>query len=517
MTATLDEVRTPVAQRVRSRVGATAWWVVGVAALAFTVRLSTLVRGPGLYGRLGYDGAVYYAAGSALAHGVLPYRDLLLLHPPGIALALLPFAALGTVVGDAQAYAAARVAWCFLGAVSTALVFVVLRSRGRGAALAAATFYALFVPAVVGEDNTTLEAVGSVCLLGALALLVRQWDVRVASRAGLLVAGALLGISTATKIWGAVVVVVLVAWTVRRLGLRRGAVLLGGAAATTAVICLPFFLAAPATMWRMVVFDQIGRRRVSEPLTGRVTDTLGLSGLRDHVGTDVLAAVGLVILLAVVALALRDPLGRFAAVLFAVTFGLLMWTPPWSLQYAPLSAPAAALLVGAATAVLLGLAGARRRVVGAGVGVLLVAYAAVSLPGLPSGNPFPGEKLEAVLVKNPGCVVTDDPILLIETGALQRNHALGCPVVVDMSGYSWDLQPSATQQMSRQKNTQWNVVALRHFASGDVSVVVRFRSLAGLSEPTKEEIARWPLLAKVNGLEVRRPDPRVTSPFPAPR
>jgi alpha-1,2-mannosyltransferase len=513
----LDEARPSVDDRVRRRVDATAWWVVGVASLAFAVRLTTLVRGPGLYGRLGYDGGVYYAAGSALAHGVLPYRDLLLLHPPGIALELLPFAALGTLVGDADAYAAARVAWCLLGAVSTALVFVVVRSRGLGPALAAATFYALFVPAVVGEDNTTLEAIGSVCLLGALALLVRQWDGRRAATAGLVVAGALLGLSTATKIWGVVVVVVVVAWTWRRLGLRRAGLVLGGAVGVTVVVCLPFFAAAPATMWRMVVFDQIGRRRVSEPLTGRITDTLGLSVLRDHAGTGLLAAVGLVLLLAVVVLAVRDPLGRFAALLFAVTFALLMWTPPWSLQYTPLSAPAAALLVGAAVSVLLGLGARLRRPVAVGVGVLLAAYAAVSLPGLPTGNHFPGDKLEAVLVKNPGCVVTDDPILLIETGALQRNYALGCPVVVDMSGYSWDLQPSATQQMSRQKNKQWNAVALQHFQSGDVAVVVRFRTLAGLSDETKQEVASWPLLAKVSGLEVRRPEPKGVSPFPAPR
>lgn len=505
---------------VRARTGAATWWVLGLAAAAFTVRLSTLVRGPGLYGRLGYDGAVYYAAGSALVHGVVPYRDLLLLHPPGVALELAPFAALGSVIGDPAAYAVARVAWCLLGAVSTALVFVVLRSRGLGPALAAATFYAIFVPAVVGENNTTLEAIGSVCLLGALALVVRQWDMRpgptAGSTVGLLVAGALLGVSTATKIWGAVVVVVVVAWTVRRLGLRRGAVVLGGAAGATSVICLPFFVAAPATMWRMVVFDQIGRRRVSEPLSGRITDTLGLSELREHASTSLLAAVGLVLLLVVVALAVRDPLGRFAAVLFAVTFGLLMWTPPWSLQYTPLAAPAAALLVGTAVGRLLEL-GRRPVLVGAGVGVLLAAYAVVSLPGLPSGNHFPGAKLEAVLVKNPGCVVTDDPILLVETGALQRNYALGCPVVVDMSGYSWDLQPSATQQMSRQRNEQWNALALQHFGSGDVSVVVRFRTLAGLSGGTTREMTRWPLLAEVGGFEVRRPDPKVASPFPAPR
>ena len=500
----------------RPRVGTTGWWVLGVAALAFTVRLSTLLRGGGLNGRLGYDGGVYYAASSALAHGMLPYRDFLLLHPPGLTLEMLPFAALGEVVGDADAFALARLAWCGLGATSTALVFVVLRSRGLWPALAASVFYAVFVPAVVSEDITTLEAVGSVCLLGALALLVRQWDGRGSSTAGLIVAGILLGASTATKIWGVLIVVVLVGWSVRRLGRRRAGTILAAAVATTTVVCLPFFLAAPATMWRMVVFDQLGRRRVSEPLAGRVVDTLGVSELRDTMSTGVLTALAVLVLAVVLALALRDPLGRFAALLFAVTFGLLMWTPPWSLAYTSLAAPAIAVLVGCAVARLLVASPRRRPVTGGVVAAVLAAYAAVSLPGLPSGSHFPGQQLEAAFLETPGCVVTDDPIALIETGALQRNYALGCPVVVDLSGYSWDLQPSAGRQMSRQRNKQWNQVALDHLGSGEVSVVVRFRDLAGLSSDTKTEIATWPLLAGADGLEVRHPDPRTTSPFPGP-
>lgn len=495
-----------------------SWWLLGVFALAFTVRLSTLVRGSGLYGRLGYDGSVYYASASVLAHGMSPYRDFLLLHPPGIALALLPFAALARLIGDPHAFALARLAWCGLGAVSTALVFVVLRTRGLWPALAGSLLYAVFVPAVVSEDITTLEAVGSVCLLGAVALLVRRRDDGTASTAALLGAGVLLGLSTSTKIWGVLVVLVLVGWSLRRLGLRPAAWLLAGAAGTTFVVCLPFYLAAPAAMWRMVVFDQIGRRRVSETLAGRAVDISGLSELRGAISTDVLAVLAVLLLGVIVFLAVWDPLGRFAAVLLAVTAGLLLWTPPWSLAYTALSAPAVALLVGAAVHRLLLVVGPRFRTVALlAAGVVLVAYAAVSVPGLPTGSHFPGTRLETLFRANPGCVTTDDPIVLIETGALQRNYALSCPVVVDLSGYSWDLQPSAAQQLSRQRNAQWQAVALQHLGSGDVSVVVRFRSLAGLSDDTEAEIAGWPLLGKVSGLEVRRPDPRSTSPFPSPR
>lgn len=171
-------VRSPRVEPSENARGADRAWVLGVAALAFAVRLESVLRGGGLFGRIGYDGSVYYASAAALAHGFLPYADFLMLHPPGITLLLLPFAALGRLVGDADAYALARLAWYGLGAVSAALVFVLVRPRGRWPAVAAAAFYAVFVPAVVSEHTTSLDAVGSVCLLGSVALLTLGRDGR---------------------------------------------------------------------------------------------------------------------------------------------------------------------------------------------------------------------------------------------------------------------------------------------------------------------------------------------------
>ena len=45
-----------------------------------------------MYGLGNYDDGVYYSAATALVHGQLPYRDFLLLQPPGIAVLLAPFA-----------------------------------------------------------------------------------------------------------------------------------------------------------------------------------------------------------------------------------------------------------------------------------------------------------------------------------------------------------------------------------------------------------------------------------------
>jgi hypothetical protein len=476
------------------------------------VRLISVLRGGGLFGRIGYDGSVYYASASALTHGLLPYRDFLLLHPPGIALVLLPFAALGQLVGDAYAFALARCAWFGLGAVSTALVFTVLRSRGLWPAAAAAVFYAVFVPAVTSEHTTSLEGVGSICLLGAVALLTLGCGGRTGSVAPLLVAGALLGISTGTKIWGVALVLTLVTWSVSQVGLRRAALVLAGAAGGTVAVCLPFFLAAPGPMWRMVVADQLGRRRVLGSAAGRLVDLTGLSELRGTVSTTVLVGLATVLLAIVLALAVRDRLGRLAALLLLVTSAVLLAAPPWSPPYTGLAAPAIALLFGCAVARLTPRPGRLRPAAPLAVVAGLVAYGAASLPGLAFGSHFPGHTLERVFAQAPGCVTTDDPIALIESGSLRRNLDLHCPVVLDLSGYSYDLRPGSDLHIRRSQNIQWQRFALDQLGSGQTSVVVRFRNVSGLSRRTKEAISSWPLLADIAGYQVHRPLPRNAAP-----
>jgi hypothetical protein len=186
---------------------------------------------------------------------------------------------------------------------------------------------------------------------------------------------------------------------------------------------------------------------------------------------------------------------------------VLLSTPPWSVAYTGLAAPALALLVGVAVRRVTETGGRRRTVAVLAVVAALVGYAAVSLPALTFGSPFPGRSLEQVLASAPGCVTTDDPIALIETGALQRNFERHCPAVVDLSGYSYDLQPSAKQHLSRPGNRQWQRFAQQRLASGQTSVVVRFRNAPGLSTQTRALVARWPVLAVVAGYEVRRPAP----------
>ena len=59
-----------------------------------------------------YDDGVHFAAALGLVNGLLPYRDFLLLHPPGVVLALAPFAALSWLIGEPDAMAVSRCAGC---------------------------------------------------------------------------------------------------------------------------------------------------------------------------------------------------------------------------------------------------------------------------------------------------------------------------------------------------------------------------------------------------------------------
>src|SRR5471030_903540 len=173
-----------------------ALWLL--LALAFLARLAPVLRGGGLRGILAYDDGVYFGAADALLSGRLPYRDFLLLHPPGVLIALAPFAALGRLTSDPLGLAVARLAFMAIGALNAVLVYAVARRVGRVAGVAAGLMYAMWGPAVYAERTTLLEPLVN---LGVLAELLVLGGVRVASRRRLLVAGAVLGVATAVKLW----------------------------------------------------------------------------------------------------------------------------------------------------------------------------------------------------------------------------------------------------------------------------------------------------------------------------
>ncbi|GAA3716379.1 hypothetical protein GCM10022204_40170 [Microlunatus aurantiacus] len=489
------------------------WFPCALAAafgLAVAARLGGTLRGSGLYGLGNYDDGVHFAAALGLVNGLLPYRDFLLLHPPGVVLALAPFAALSWWVGEPNAMAAARLSWIVLGGANAVLCGLTLRPLSRVAAAVAALFYALSFGAMYVEHTTLLEAPATTVLLLGLVLTRLLGSGSGIRDRHYLVAGALLGLSPALKIWGVVAVLVVVLAVAARRGRRPAALTLGAALASCTALCLPFFLTAPGEMWRMVVVAQLGRRRTIEPVPGRLDDVLGVRGWSAAGGqwTAVLLAVLLIVLGSTALCLLRSEL-RVVAALMISHGALVMTTPMWFLHYAGLTAAPMALTVGGALAVVM----ARTRPVrwlppalaaSAVLGTLVLAW---PLRDVHLGDKqFPGAQLGTVAADFGGCTTTDWPMTLIQMDLVQTDIDRGCRFVVDLGGYSYYLVDSPYHQESRRKNEDWQALALEYYRSGDAVISVRFSTASGFSRRTAETLKGWPVIAAADGYVIRRPE-----------
>ena len=475
--------------------------IVLIGTGAFLVRALPVLAGGGLLGILGYDDGVYYASAAALVHGVVPYRDFLLLHPPGIVLALSPFALLGTVIGDPAGFAMARLAMMLLGAANAALVTVIAGRYGRHLGLAAGLVYALWSTASSAERSTDLHAVQNTLLLLALLALSRtRPTVRRAA-----VAGIAVGLATSVQLWQGASAIVLLWWLAARardqgLRMRTAAAYAAGAGIAFSVICIPFLLGAPADMVRYTLLDQIGRPAMDVGTVDRLRALEGLPQLRQlPPPLQALVPDSLVLAAAALALALlittarARPWARPWAVLAIAQAALVLLMPSFFNDYASLVAPASALVLGT------GLASAAARFAGragwgqawAAIGVLSVVLAGVSLAHL-EGDRLPLAELERDLA-DARCVASDTPALLVLTSAMRRDLDAGCAIVLDPAGIQFDTDRgrlvSGNMTVARRAAPGYQAAIEAWLTSGDAALFVR-RSADALSPATEDAVDR---------------------------
>jgi alpha-1,2-mannosyltransferase len=482
------------------------WLALGVFAVAFAARLVPVLGGGGLFALDTYDDGVHYSSALAWVQGRWPYRDFLLLHPPGIVLALAPFAAFGSVTREGLGFAVGRVAWMVLGATTAVLVVLLLRRFGWVAALLGGLWYALYPPALRAERTTMLEGLTSALLALAL-VLIGSGRLRSRYPAGTCVAaGALLGFAAVTKIWGVVVVAIVLGWVVVIHGFRRGWQFLLAALVTAAAVGLPFFARAPSRMWRMVVTDQLVRQSNQVSAFSRLRAITGfrLGGPAPSFLAVVLAC-GVLALLIVIAVSRRYLL----APLLLVGMGLVVLVSPSFYPHYPAAlAVPLALVVGVGAGWLYGSLRARARPVAVSLvaGVLLaLAVYAYPLSNARIGLSFPGRTLAASLRPRAGCVTADDAVTLVEMNVFGRNIERGCAVVVDLGGYSLHLTPG--RPGGREENPVFQYFALRYLSSGDTALNVRFSLTYGFSRHTLRVIEHWPIIARHGRYELRHPLP----------
>jgi alpha-1,2-mannosyltransferase len=491
----------------RRRASAELLAAAGLAVLGFGARLIAALKGSGLDGLMYYDEGVNFAAALGLVHGRLPYRDFLFLHPPGIVLALAPFAALSQLTSDASAFVVARLCFMVVGGVNAVLVARFLRPCGRVAAVLGGAVYAIFWPAVYSERTVMLQVLANTCLL--VSLIAIDPAESPPGRRRLLISGILLGLGVVIKVWGLLPFVVIFGWVLLHFDPRRAGLLLVGAMASATVVCLPFFLAAPARMWEMVVRDQLLRVPTNSSVIERLTDILGLGHLPLRVTPALVIAVAAA--LAGVVLAWREEQARPAVLLLVALVTTLLLAPPWFAHYAAWTAPAIAITAGAAGQQMLHFADkAPWPSLRMGAVALLVTaplIAAVPLALADVGERFPRRPLAAALVRSEGCATSDYITSLILTDVLSRNLRRGCPLVADLGGVSHDMAASGGSRLSRGRNAAFQQYVLAYLASGDRTLVMRFERNAGLSDSTADTIEAWPVVAASGRFVVRAPQP----------
>jgi len=481
------------------------WFLaIAIAAIAFVVRLVPVMRGGGLFGLGNYDDGVYYAASTGIAHGLLPYRDFLLLHPPGVPLLLTPFAFVAQLTSDSYGFAAARVAWMLLGAVNAVLIWRILRPIGLITALFGALSYAVFYPAVYADHTTLLESPATTALLLAILLLEPLSSARYLSRGRAFAAGAVLGLTVVIKIWGLITVIIVLGWLLLIRRFRAALQVAIGCAALAGLICLPFLAAAPTTMWHQLVRDQIVRHaNRGVTLLGRLDEIVGLGIVRrPHASITVIAVIAL-LFCAGLAWTYRE--AQLPVLLLLGQGAFLLVTPTWFPHYAGYTAAPVALTVGAAIGRLIALVRARpaRIAVAIAIAAALLVYAS-GWSHIHFGRRFP-DRFKPLAASASECVTTDDATALVETNTLSRNLSRGCQLIADLGGHSHDMAAASGKMVSRNKNKPFQQMALTYLRTGSVTILIRFSAGQGFNAETSAVLDQWPLLAHSGKYQVRQP------------
>lgn len=494
------------------------WALVVMAALAFLVRLMPLLLGGGLgfYGR--YDDGVYYSAADALSFGRIPYRDFVMLHPPGIMLVLLPFALLGRLTTDLTGLEAARLAFIAVGALNTVLVALIARRWSRSAMWVGGVTYACWASAAYAEQSTFLEPIGGLCVLLALWLLVRP-DRMPTVRAEWL-AGGLLGLAETVKIWYVAPWAALVVWLLISRRARSAIRVVAGGAASLAVVVGPLLIASRGRLYDFVVRDQLFRPTSKTTRAGRIPDMLGIRGFTDGHSQlrHVLAAVLILLLVAVVAAAVRQRAAGPLVAVMLVNAAVLFIGPVYFRHYASYVAGPAAVVIGIGTGAAVASPILRRvaRPVFVGALVLMLASGA-GIAAKAEGLKFPGRAFGAAAP--PGCVAADDPIVLVEMNRLSTDLGHRCQVAVDVSGASYDWLARTGpdgRRLARSANPAWSAYLFRYLTGANSFVIARAKGDA-MSPREHQRYTGFPVLARTRALALRRGTGVDSAPGPLPR
>jgi alpha-1,2-mannosyltransferase len=266
--------------------------IVVTTALALALRVYyQSTRAGFLLGVTEYDDGPYFGSALRLAAGVLPYRDFVIVQPPGITLLLTPVALVAREIGTAHGMELARILTTAASGAGVVLAGLLVRRYGTLAVLITCGAMAVHPESIAAAHTVLVEPwLVLFCLIGALALFDGDGFAR---GRRLVWAGVAFGFGGAVEVWAIVPVVVAILLLLPRpavpgeeppglVARLRGAPgragpFAAGVAAGFAVPVLPFVILAPRQFYDSVVVAQILRVTPARTAVwGRLADMLGI-------------------------------------------------------------------------------------------------------------------------------------------------------------------------------------------------------------------------------------------------
>jgi hypothetical protein len=426
--------------------------VIAVATLvALAIRGVQLAQPGHLLGVGDYDDGADFGSALRLVQGLAPYRDFIIVQPPGITLLMIPAAAVGKLTGTAWAIGIGRILTVLASAAAVVFGGLLVRHRGVFATIVTCGILAIYPGSAQAAHTVLLEPwLTAFCLAGAVAVF--DGDRLAGSGKRLAWGGAALGFAGAIKVWAIIPVIVIAVLCLPRY--RQLARFAAGVAAGFLIPVIPFAALAPGRFYDSVVVAQLVRTGTRTPLAFRLQYLTGLAAWDP--GFAVFLTVAIVFAVAIAATAVAawrltrqgpprlEWFGMATSALIVVAF---LIPDDFYYHYPAFVAPFLALAFALPAARLLdgcggwpGLSPRLRKSVTWGAGLVLLALP-LAAPGADySPTPTYVDALPAIdRVIPPGaCVATDQASLLI---ALDRFYSSvpGCSVIVDGTGTSYAL------------------------------------------------------------------------------
>jgi alpha-1,2-mannosyltransferase len=447
--------------------------VIVVATLvALGLRLYYQSVDPGfLLGVTEYDDGPYFGSAVRLVYGVLPYRDFILVQPPGITLLMTPVALLARVTGTAWGLAIGRILTVLASTAGVALAGVLVRHRGLLTVLITCGIMAIYPDGVAAAHTVLVEPwLVLFCLLGALSVFEGE---HLAGVRRLAWGGVAFGFAGAIEPWAIVPVVVLLGFCLSLPELKRLGAFAGGVAAGFLVPVLPFAIIGPRQFYESLITAQVGPRH-GTPRVGvatRLDNMLGLTNPHGHgsaitlVHTPILAVLAALVVLAFLVAgfaaawltARRAPsmLHQFVLLTTLLIVVMFMWPKQFHYHFAAFLAPFLALAIGLAASSLVTAARPLADSVGAGrwlgrasvgVAAAVLVAATIGQVGLESTVPRVIGPVPAAIdrIIPPGsCVLTDEVSLTLLANRFVSDVP-GCSQMVDGLGTDLGLSGGRT-------------------------------------------------------------------------